>query len=138
MNSRGETVLLDFGEQSFVKAVAVKHSPYQRGNSGGETVIFILGGGGGLFTTLLEFLSLTYLNPHPHFFQLKTQPAAVTPRTSLYAQALHVGKDKGEAPTLQEANTGSLGALSDRLLLQRRPTVPVGVQISAPLWVLTG
>ena len=89
-------------------------------------------------TTLLEFLSLTYLNPHPHFFQLKTQPAAVTPRTSLYAQALHVGKDKSEAPTLQETNTGSLGALSDRLPLQRRPAVPVGVQISAPLWVLTG
>ena len=66
-----------------------------------------------------------------------TQPAAVTPRTSLYAQALHVGKDKSEAPTLQETNTGSLGALSDRLPLQRQPTVPVGVQISAPLWVLT-
>jgi hypothetical protein len=49
LNSRGETVLLDFGELSFVKAVAVKHSPYQYGNSGSETVIVILGGGRGAF-----------------------------------------------------------------------------------------
>jgi hypothetical protein len=45
LNSRGETVLLDFGELSFVKSVAVKHSPYQYGKVGSETVIVILGGG---------------------------------------------------------------------------------------------
>ena len=64
-----------------------------------------------MFLMIFVVIVKSYLNPHPHFFQLKTQPAAVTPRTSLYAQALHVGKDKGEAPTLQETNTGSLGAL---------------------------
>ncbi len=59
-------------------------------------------------------------------------------RTRLYTQALHVGEGKGEAPTLQETNTASLGALPDRLPLQRRPAILVGVQISAPVWMLTG
>ena len=60
------------------------------------------------------------------------------PRTSLHAQALHVGEGKGDAPTLQEANTGSFGALPDRVLLEGRPTVPVGVEVPASVWVLTG
>ena len=53
-------------------------------------------------------------------------------------EALHVGEGKREAPALQEANTGSLGALPARLPLQGRPTIPVGGAIPAPVWMLAG
>ena len=49
-----------------------------------------------------------------------------------------MGEGKGEAPTLEETNTGSPGAPPDRLPIQRRPLCPVGDTIPAPLWVLTG
>ena len=40
------------------------------------------------------------LNPYPYFSLIPTHPLAAPPRTSLYAQALHVGESQGEAPTL--------------------------------------
>ena len=49
-----------------------------------------------------------------------------------------MGEGKGEAPTLQEADTGSIGALPDRPPLQGRPPVPVAIQVPAPVWVLAG
>jgi hypothetical protein len=38
----------------------------------------------------------------------------------------------------EETNTGSLGALPDRVPLQSRPLCPVGDAIPTPLWLLTG
>jgi hypothetical protein len=58
-----------------------------------------------------------HLNPPLPSYPAPTQPLASPARTSLYAQALHMGENKREAPALQEANTGSLGALPDRLPL---------------------
>jgi hypothetical protein len=80
----------------------------------------------------------TRLNTYQHSSRISPHPLASPPRTSLHAQALHVGEGKGEAPTLQETHTRSLSALPDRLPLQGRPLCPVGVQIPASLWVPTG
>ena len=60
-----------------------------------------------------------------HYFSpILTQLLTTFSRTSLYAQAIHVGESKGEAPTLQEETTGNLGALPDRIPLTGRPAVP--------------
>ena len=57
------------------------------------------------------------LNPYRRSYPILTHPRASLPRTSLHAQALHVGKGKGEAPTLQETFPRSLSPLPDRLPL---------------------
>lgn len=49
-----------------------------------------------------------------------------------------MGDGKVEAPALQATIAGSLGALPDRAPLQKRPTVPVGVELPAPVRMLTG
>jgi hypothetical protein len=59
----------------------------------------------------------TTLNLHLHSSRIAPQLLASPPRTSLYAQALHTGKGKGEAPTLQETFPRSLAPLPDSLPL---------------------
>jgi hypothetical protein len=78
------------------------------------------------------------LNPYRYFSPIPTHPLAAPPRTSLYAQALHVGEGKGEAPTLQETLPRNLSPLPDSLPLSGRSPIPVGVEVPAPVWVLTG
>ena len=65
-----------------------------------------------------------------------TTPSHRPPNQPSCSGATRGRKQRRTSDTIGDPHRG-LGALPDRLPLQRQPYVPVGVQIPAPVWVLT-